>query len=156
MKILMLLESYFPPDIRVEKEARILIQAGHEVSLLSPGKEGAPGEEMFEGIRVIRAFLPKSLARRAWEYLWFKAFFLYPSWRKALVNTVKKHKIEVLHIHDLPLVKTGLSVARQFNIPLFADLHENYLEAIKVWREQKKSVPKRCIRLIWSSVMITI
>jgi len=35
MKILMCLKSTFPPDIRVEKEARVLTQAGHDVFILS-------------------------------------------------------------------------------------------------------------------------
>ena len=37
MRILMLLEKRFPPDIRVENEAASLLEAGHEVHLLCSG-----------------------------------------------------------------------------------------------------------------------
>ena len=38
----MMLETAFPPDIRVEKEARALVAAGYEVHLLSVGDGQRP------------------------------------------------------------------------------------------------------------------
>jgi hypothetical protein len=38
-KILMLLQSDFPPDIRVEKEIKALSQAGYRISILSNNKK---------------------------------------------------------------------------------------------------------------------
>lgn len=132
----MVLEEKFPPDIRVEKEARTLLKAGHELSLLSLGVNGKPGEEVVEGIKVIRTELlpPKKMLRHAWDDFRFTFNFIDPFWKKALFKAVEQEKPQALHIHDLPLVKTGLSVARAFNIPLVADLHENYPEALKAWR----------------------
>ena len=143
----MLLDRFFPPDIRVEKEARALIQAGHEVFLLSlmRGKNSVPTEEVIEGIRVLRIPYPHAFLKPAWNYLRLQLMFIHPVWKKALIHAVQRHRIEALHIHDLPLVKTGLYAARKFNIPLIADLHENYPEAIKVWR---RSWQARVINLI--------
>ncbi len=133
MRILMLLQNFFPPDIRVEKEARSLLKAGHQVFLLSAGKSNMPNEEIVEGIKVIRRKLPQSFSRRAWNYFCLKAPFTHPFWRSALEDAVKQYKIEAIHVHDLPLVNTGLKIAHKFNLPLIADLHENFPEAIKAY-----------------------
>ncbi len=146
MKILMLLSNFFPPDIRVEKEARMLLKAGHEVLLLSAGKNGTPDEEMVEGIKVIRKMLPQSLPRRTWNYFYLPAFFTHPLWKSALEDAVKEYKVEVIHVHDLPLLSTGLSVTHKFNLPLIADLHENYPEAVRQMRIGEKS-PRRILGL---------
>ena len=39
---------------------------------------------------------------------------------------MEKNKIEVLHVHDLPLVGVALAVAKKYGIKVVADLHENY------------------------------
>ena len=133
MRILMLLDTFFPPDIRVEKEARTLLKAGHEVYLLSPARNGTPNDELSDGIRVIRKKPPLFFSGRAWIYFGLQVFTVHPFWKKALEATVKEYKIEAIHVHDLPLVKTGIYVARRSGIPLVADLHENYPEAIRTW-----------------------
>lgn len=133
MRILMFLESYFPPDIRVEKEARTLLKGGHEVFLLCPNRDDGISEEVVEGIKVFRVPFPSDLLKRIWNFCWFTLFLVNPFWREQLAHIVKQERIEAIHIHDLPMVKTGLSVARKFDIPLVADLHENYPNAIKVW-----------------------
>lgn len=139
----MLLDHFFPPDVRVEKEARTLLKAGNEVFLLSLGKDDTPDEELLEGIRVIRKALPQGFLKRAWNFFWFSAFFIHPFWKGALIDSIKQYQIQALHIHDLPMVKTGLSVAKKFSIPIIADLHENYPEAIKVWgRDWKGKLPQ--------------
>jgi hypothetical protein len=50
----MCLNGYFPPDNRVEKEARTLASAGHEIFLLCKRKQGQPEAEAFESIQLIR------------------------------------------------------------------------------------------------------
>jgi hypothetical protein len=42
----MVLDRVFPPDIRVEKEARGLIKAGHELFLLSLGSKNLPEKKV--------------------------------------------------------------------------------------------------------------
>jgi hypothetical protein len=56
IKILMLLDRFFPPDIRVEKEARTLLKAGHDVFLLSKGKDELPDEELVEEYGIFFGF----------------------------------------------------------------------------------------------------
>ncbi|RLI52987.1 MAG: hypothetical protein DRP09_16800, partial [Candidatus Thorarchaeota archaeon] len=54
MNIGMVLYSRFPPDIRVEKEARSLIAAGYKVHLLTPPLGNRPKQEEIDGIIVQR------------------------------------------------------------------------------------------------------
>ena len=55
MNILMVLsDSTFPPDIRVEKEAKSLIKEGHKLFLLARNKGNQPKIEDLENIKVIR------------------------------------------------------------------------------------------------------
>ena len=110
MKILMVLDEIFPPDIRVEKEARTLLKAGHELSLLSLGVNGKPSEEVIEGMKVIRTELPppKMILRRVWDQFRFTFNFIDNFWQKALAKAIEQNKPEVLHIHDFRMVKVGL------------------------------------------------
>lgn len=147
MKILMLLGRFFPPDIRVEKEARSLLKAGHEIFLLSASKGDMPNEETVEGIKVIRKKLPQNFPRRAWNFFYFQVFFVHPFWIKPLEDAVKQYKVDAIHVHDLPLVRTGINVARKFNLPLIADLHENYPEAVRQYRMREKPT-RRILDLI--------
>jgi len=52
-----------------------------------------------------------------------------------IADTVSQHNIEAIHVHDLPLVGTGLSAANRFNLPLIADLHEMYSIASRVYSQ---------------------
>lgn len=128
MRIGMILETPFPPDIRVEKEARALIAGGHEVLLLCGHKEGQLINDEYEGLRIIRfadnaAGSKMSKVRRILSHWRTKRI---KRWETAIDDFVNKSKIEALHIHDLPLVQTALPVARRSRIPLVFDMHEVY------------------------------
>lgn len=129
----MLLDKVFPPDIRIAKEARTLLSAGHQVFLLSRGNNDLPSEELIDGIRVFRKNESRKLPKKAWDFFQFLAFFVHPFWENALREAAIRCQAEVIHVHDLPLVPTGLNIARKQSIPLIADLHENYPEAIKAY-----------------------
>jgi len=148
MRICMVLESYFPPDIRVEKEAKALISAGYEIYLLSLGKKGMPERENINGINIIRIFPPQNFLGKAWRYSWFSIFFDNPLWKRCLQNVIKQYEIDIVHVHDLPLVKTAISVAKKFDIPVIADLHENYPEAVKAWRKRKMGLKSKILNAV--------
>jgi len=147
MKVCMVLDGYFPPDIRVEKEARALIRAGHKIFLLSLGKEGMPSAEDVNGINVIRIFPSESFLGRLLNFVFFSTFFDSSIWREALVNIIKQYEIDVIHVHDLPMVKIATTVAKEFNIPIIADLHENYPEGIRAWRRGN---------VIWKRILLIL
>ena len=142
----MVLENYFPPDTRVEKETRALLNAGHKIVLLSLGKKGTPLVENINGIKVVRVLPPENL--RFWRNVWFSVFFYRFFWKNALENIVEQYGIDAIHVHDLPLVKTALFVAKKFNVPIIADLHENFPEGIRVWRKIEMTVGTNVFNLI--------
>lgn len=132
MRVCMVLQGDFPPDIRIEKEARTLIQAGHEVHLVCRNKKMQDAEVIIEKINVHRLH---QLKNKPWNSLLTIPLFINPVWYFRIKEIVKKHRIEVLHIHDLPLVAMGLFIAKQFKLPLIYDMHENYPAALETWRK---------------------
>lgn len=147
MNVCMVLEGYFPPDIRVEKESRALMSAGHRIFLVSLRKEGMPSAEDVNGINIIRVPPPETFLDRVSNLIWFNVFFDRPIWRRALESIIKQYEIEIVHVHDLPMVKTATSVAKKFNIPIIADLHENFPEAIRAWRKVKTPWKSKILNL---------
>ncbi len=150
MNIGMVLPNSFPPDIRVEKEARCLIEQGHKVFLLAYQKNGQLKEENVNGIHVVRVSLHNSVFWRVFRYGEFSIFKVHPEWKKHIQYFIDKFGIEILHIHDLPLVNTGITAAKRRSIPVIADLHENYAEAVKAWNSGKRSILTKIINFIFS------
>ncbi len=52
-------------------------------------------------------------------------------WYKEITDLVKKYDYDVIHVHDLPLVRTVLSIARKYNKKVIFDMHENWPEAMR-------------------------
>jgi len=132
MRIGMILEQRFPPDIRVEKEARSLINAGHEVFILSKPKRNAPVIEKGEFGIIIRRKI--SLFNRLRGFLANYFLNFHPFWYKEILWLIRNYSIEIIHVHDLPLVKTAV-IAANDNIPVIADLHESWPPALQVWAQ---------------------
>ena len=137
MKIGMVLRNKFPPDIRIEKEVRILLSAGHRLHLLAyrSGNADERPEEEIEGLRVRRILRePDQLqtARRCLNSLRFYFTFTNPYWASHIERYVRDFNLDALHVHDLPLVGTALGVSQRLGIPLVADLHENYPASLKL------------------------
>jgi glycosyltransferase involved in cell wall biosynthesis len=127
----MVLGNKFPPDIRIEKEVRILLSTGHRLHLLAymSGKPKELLEEEIEGLTVRRIPMePDQLptARRSLNSLRFYLTFTNAYWASHIERYVQDFRINVLHIHDLPLVGTALGVGQRLGIPVVVDLHENF------------------------------
>ena len=149
MRVGMLLRGTYPEDIRVRKEAAALREAGHEVYLLCLAGEGAEPATAdgvaieridWDGYRAsIRAVNRASYLFGSFDGIWFRR-----ARRFAAV-----HEIDALHVHDLPLVRTGLRVARSLGgIPVVADLHENYPAAMAQYRSERSLVERVRARLL--------
>lgn len=137
MKILMVLFGSYPPDPRVRKEAKTLIQAGHEVRILCSKND--QNTEIIEGAEVT------GFSRRATDVTLSKegvnkAYTILikgtnPDVQQAIQKEVKENSINVVHVHDLPPAK---SVFAATDVPVVLDLHENYQAAIRQYRAEKK------------------
>jgi glycosyltransferase involved in cell wall biosynthesis len=134
MRIGMILDHKFPPDMRVENKALALVKNGHRVFILSYNFNKLPSHEKYKGIDIIRITINKKYAKKM-RALTNTIFNLYPHyWAKKIIKFVEKNKIEVLHIHDLYMLGAGFIANRRLNLPLIADLHENYVEGLKHYR----------------------
>jgi glycosyltransferase involved in cell wall biosynthesis len=130
MKILMVLDHEFPPDIRVENEISALSQAGHEMHIACFTQKNKPSFEK-EGMLTIH--------RRPVSGLMYKLSvasltlpFYYIFWKRFLTKIISSGSFEALHIHDLPLVGVGAKLKKQFNLKLISDLHENWPAYLKI------------------------
>jgi glycosyltransferase involved in cell wall biosynthesis len=174
MLIGMILDKPFPPDVRVEKEAKALIDAGHKVHLLvfmRHRDKGEPEEEI-NGVKVHRVPHPRgkmsSLGNR-WNSIKLQTTFVNPYWAKTIELNARKFKWTVLHAHDLQLVGSALSAGKKLGIPVVADLHENkpdqylakrasspFFKRIKhairrnifIWRLYERTALQQCDRVI--------
>lgn len=144
--ILMVLDQPFPPDARVEREAVALTEAGFQVHLLcafsdkqDERRKTENETEVYRGITLHRidpeTFSYELPFLKVKTRVFYKGiiknlnrtlFHVDSLWQGAMTQYVKQLKPDCLHIHDLRLVPTGLTVADDAQIPLVADLHENY------------------------------
>jgi glycosyltransferase involved in cell wall biosynthesis len=139
MNIGMLLNAPYPSDLRVKKEATALNDAGFLVHLLCIRKKNEKIEEVIDGIRITRIDAGKNNVQLAFWDVMMSATSIHPKFKKTLDRWIVKNHIRVLHVHDLPLVGTALSVRAKHNLLVVADFHENYPEALKAWFEWKRN-----------------
>ena len=147
MKICMFLLSEFTHDARVTKEARTLLSAGHEVTIVALKSKDIPKKESKYGIEVhrinvvLRYILPKGSVFFFIKYLEYivKAVFL------GLI-----HAFDIYHAHDLDTLPVGYIVSRLKGKPLIYDSHELYIDATKqtkltrlFWHRIEKALAKK-------------
>jgi glycosyltransferase involved in cell wall biosynthesis len=129
MKILMILESEFPPDVRVENEMLALTEAGHEVHLACSTRKNLPRRDHFGKITIHRKGMSSFIYKSSVGCLKFPFYFNF--WRSFLFAICLKEKFEVIHINDLPLSQIGVEIKKKFNTRLVIDLHENWPGLLK-------------------------
>lgn len=136
MRICMLLNAVYPTDIRLAKEVKSLTADGHTVFILSEASEDLPDREEVGSATVIRR--PFQAAYAGLDGVVAGARTLttgvVESWMHALDDIVPAEGIEALHAHDLPMVHTALAAGERHALPVVADLHENWPEAVKQYR----------------------
>ncbi|MBL7844825.1 MAG: glycosyltransferase family 4 protein [Cyclobacteriaceae bacterium] len=137
MTIGMLLNAPYPSDVRIKKEADALLKAGHQIHLICLRRKNETYTEQVQGIYITRIDAGKNNITLAFWDICMSIFTVHPKFRQKLKSWIKTNNIEVLHVHDLPLVGTALALKKEFNLPVIADFHENYPDALKVWFEWK-------------------
>lgn len=151
MNICMVLPEYFPPDIRVEKEARALIAEGHNIHLVCLNRDREPDESDYDVIKIHR-LKPFSKKYGKLSSLVNVEFFLNPvwtrTWFKQISKVVRSNNIDILHVHDLPVVATVISIGRKEKLPVIFDMHENWPEALRAWGR------KRLRQFIFSNITL--
>ena len=140
----MILSNPFMVDPRVHKEAKALVDNGHEVTVIvwDRRKEHEP-ESVVDGIRLIRIhnkgllrLLPNDLLRNP---IW---------WRKANKKGQelykKGYKFDVVHCHDLDTLQAGVWLKKKLGVKLVYDAHELWGHLIE------NDVPKLVVKKTFS------
>ncbi|GAB5410854.1 MAG: glycosyltransferase family 4 protein [Balneolaceae bacterium] len=130
MKILMVLERNFPPDIRVEHEIKTLINNGHQVVIASFDQRKAPLEEYWNNALICRKPISEFIYKTSVGCLKFPFYFNF--WRSFIFKLFKEHDFDAIHIHDLPLAQIGLECKNRFGVKFVLDLHENWPALLEV------------------------
>lgn len=143
----MILSDSYPPDIRVTKEAKSLVNAGHDVSVLCNRKDGGVRRETIDGINVIREAIFEGYGLL--DELWIGGYYLWNRvnipWLRAISDLYESKGFDALHVHDLPLLPTALRWAENRTVPVVADLHENWPEAKRQYRRNDPLTPNDLI-----------
>jgi len=123
MKTLMILSNPFTHDPRVHNEAKSLIKAGHEVTILAWDKKRKnPSKEVKEGIQIVRSYNTKFM-----DLLPYDIFRLHFWWNKGYKDVLKlceKKSFDVIHCHNLDTLPIGLKLKKKLGVKLVYDAHE--------------------------------
>jgi glycosyltransferase involved in cell wall biosynthesis len=137
---MVLAHNDFPPDIRVEKETRALLQAGHRVVIVCENLKGRPRQSQWEGAIVVRLNIPPFFIPRRIFYLPLYLTFYDPCWARVLSKIAERHHIDALHVHDLPMADTALTVGKKMGLHVILDFHENYPAFVRLVFEMSPSL----------------
>ncbi len=121
----MILDSEFPPDDRVEKEALTLIREGNNVSMLCLNYGNHKEQEVRKGIRIKRLSINKKIRNKIMATYLVLPFYRW-FWKNAVNKFIKENHIDVIHIHDLPLSDIAVDTGRKHRIRVVCDQHEYY------------------------------
>lgn len=129
----MVLDSQFPPDIRVEKEALSLIDAGHSVGLLSISDYKKDEIVNYKGIKVYCVGLSKFIADKMHGLAAMLPWLDYYVANQVL-KVLKQQNYDVIHLHDLYLFGAAAVLKKKIDAFFVGDLHENYIDALKDYK----------------------
>jgi glycosyltransferase involved in cell wall biosynthesis len=144
MRIGMILDTKFPPDYRVEKEALTLTANENEVVLFCLGQTSFH-EEKHKG------FLLARYPTNTFEYKMSALAYTIPVYHwlmgRKIDDFVKRYKPDVLHVHDMVVAEAALTVAKKRHIRVVLDLHENRPASMREYRHLNKAPGKWLIDL---------
>jgi len=125
--ILMVLNQRFLPDIRVEKEIKVLRANDYRV-IVAASEEGFNSRD-YEIIRI-------GNLRKLINRIFIACFFYSPFYFKKLTKELKKNNInfedlDYIHVHDLIWAHAGYNISKRVNAKFILDLHENMPAALQ-------------------------
>lgn len=127
MDIFIVYKEDYPWDVRVEKLAKTLVEAGYPVTIVARNLDQKPSFEKLGEIRIRR--LPRlwrlpALFRKLLNFpLWFN-----PVWIYTILKSISGAHEPVIIVRDLPLVKAATVVARLRKAKVVFDMAEVYPE----------------------------
>ncbi len=130
MRILMILDHEFPPDIRVENEIEALSEAGHEIHLACFTRKNRSAYEISGTCHIHRKPISGLVYKSSVAAMTFPVYFRF--WRRFISHLTRKFSIDAIHVHDLPLTQVAAGICKKNHIPLTVDLHENWPAYLRI------------------------
>jgi glycosyltransferase involved in cell wall biosynthesis len=137
----MLLEHSFPPDIRVEKEAKALLEVGFNLSLVCA--DDGNSNDNWNGMKIYKVPLKKDKFSKLKRLM----FVIHPDFYRYLDNLFQKEYFDIIHVHDLRLVPTALKIKEKYDCKVVADLHENYPAGVREWNKSGSGLKGNILKL---------
>lgn len=137
----MVVDGFYPQDIRVRKEAESLVTAGIPVCVIARWKKGVTRKETHNGVEIVRIGINYSHFIKGIHDILFSLFFIDFVFYFGLKKFIQQNSIQVLHVHDLPLVRTTSKLLGK-NGKIILDMHENYPEMLEELTLSKKGFLK--------------
>jgi glycosyltransferase involved in cell wall biosynthesis len=140
----MVLTNPFRPDPRPLKEARALVEAGNEVTILAWDRETRfPKEEIIDGIKVSRIAWKGSYGRGVaqipeFAYFWLRVLLRLLTW-----------EYDVVHCHDLDTLPLGWLIGRLRRKRVVFDSHIPFPDRV-ARREQGSRATRILVRALES------
>lgn len=135
MKILYIWDSDYPWDVRVEKICKSLVNNGYEVHIAARNLKKLPEYEYKDGLHIHRL---KKFSNDKINYALTFPVFFSPVWKCFIDGIIRKFKIELIIVRDLPLAIAGIWAGKRHKIPVIFDMAEDYVAMIKdIWRVRK-------------------
>ncbi|NWG29382.1 MAG: glycosyltransferase family 4 protein [Ignavibacteriaceae bacterium] len=145
-KILMVVYSYFPQDVRPRREAEALINAGYEVDIICLRLPDQTKFENIFGVNTYRINISKSRSSRRKYIFLYASFFIHAFF---LLNRLfLKNRYAVIHVHNMPdfLVFLGV-IPKLFGSKIILDLHDPTPEMLMTkYAESKDSILTKLLK----------
>ncbi|HBZ37283.1 MAG TPA: hypothetical protein DEO59_01995 [Balneola sp.] len=145
-------ERDWPPGIRAEKQSIAFAEAGHEVFVFTPKyKKELPDSEFNEELQstIWRASVDKT--QSSYLKTAIRALTIYDGrYLEPIKEFIKANDIQVLHVHDIWLIPVSQNAAKEFDIPVVADLHENMPAAMVAARSEMSLFKKIIHGFFWN------
>ena len=132
----MVLERDFPPDERVENEINILVNNGFQIILACTSHLKELSIVNTGKLTIYRTPIPLWIYKSSALALLLPFYFHF--WKKHLTRVLNETNPNVIHLHDLPLIKVCRQLSTKYNIPLVSDYHENRPEIMKMYNHINK------------------
>ncbi|MDD4307403.1 MAG: glycosyltransferase family 4 protein [Thermoplasmata archaeon] len=117
-KIVMFVSNPYLPDPRVEKEARTLADAGHDILIIARNSRPEfPENEIASYCKIRRVTIP--IPEKITMYSFLRYYIKY---MKLSRKMSREFEPDIVHCHDLYTLPIGIGLGK----PLIYDSHENY------------------------------
>lgn len=125
-KIGMVLDHPFPPDPRVENEARYMAENGYEVNLFYPVYD-TKSLQLTDGAYPYLKLYPYKFGQLTYKLSALAYTLPLFKWimKSKIKDYLRKCAPDILHIHDMVIAEAAVEAGKEMDIPQILDLHEN-------------------------------